>query len=59
MAVTVGDGRAILRGLTIDGANSGTVGIQFVSGKSLTIQKFVPNFFQFRNQLRAGPNRSS
>jgi hypothetical protein len=34
-----------LRGLTIDGANSGTVGIQFVSGKSLTIQKsFVRNF---------------
>jgi hypothetical protein len=34
-----------LRGLAIDGANSGTVGIQFVSGKSLTIQKsFVRNF---------------
>jgi hypothetical protein len=34
-----------LRGLTIDGANSGTVGIQFVSGQSLTIQKsFVRNF---------------
>ena len=34
-----------LRGLTIDGANSGTVGIQFVSGKSLTVQKsFVRNF---------------
>jgi hypothetical protein len=34
-----------LRGVTIDGANSGTVGIQFVSGKSLTIQKsFVRNF---------------
>jgi hypothetical protein len=34
-----------LRGLTIDGASSGTVGIQFVSGKSLTIQKsFVRNF---------------
>jgi hypothetical protein len=34
-----------LRGLTIDGANSGTVGIQFVSGKSLTVQKsYVRNF---------------
>ena len=34
-----------LRGLAVDGANSGTVGIQFVSGKSLTIQKsFVRNF---------------
>src|SRR5262249_3260576 len=34
-----------LRGLTIDGANSGGVGIQFNSGKSLTIQKsFVRNF---------------
>lgn len=34
-----------LRGLTLDGANSGSVGIQFVSGKSLTIQKsFVRNF---------------
>jgi hypothetical protein len=34
-----------LRGLTIDGANSGTAGIQFVSGMSLTIQKsFVRNF---------------
>src|SRR5215472_1518543 len=34
-----------LRGLTIDGANSGTFGIQFASGKSLTIQKsFVRNF---------------
>ena len=34
-----------LRGLTIDGANYGTVGIQFISGKSLTIQKsFVRNF---------------
>jgi hypothetical protein len=28
-----------MRGLTIDGANYGTVGILFVSGKSLTIQK--------------------
>jgi hypothetical protein len=34
-----------LRGLTIDGANSGTVGIQFVSGKSLTVQKsYIRNF---------------
>ena len=34
-----------LRGLAVDGANTGTVGIQFVSGKSLTIQKsFVRNF---------------
>jgi hypothetical protein len=34
-----------LRGLTIDGGNSGTVGIQFVSGKSLTIQKsYIRNF---------------
>jgi len=34
-----------LRGLGIDGANSGTVGIQFTSGKALTIQKsFVRNF---------------
>jgi hypothetical protein len=34
-----------LRGLTIDGANSGSVGIQFNSGKSLIIQKsFVRNF---------------
>jgi hypothetical protein len=28
-----------LRGITIDGANTGAVGIQFVSGKSLMIQK--------------------
>src|SRR5262249_23073751 len=34
-----------LRGLGIDGANAGTVGIQFTSGKALTIQKsFVRNF---------------
>jgi hypothetical protein len=34
-----------LRGLTIDGANSGSVGIQFVSGKSLTVQKsYIRNF---------------
>jgi hypothetical protein len=34
-----------LRGLGIDGANSGTVGIQFNSGSSLTVQKsFIRNF---------------
>ena len=34
-----------LRGLGLDGANSGSIGIQFVSGKSLTVQKsFVRNF---------------
>jgi hypothetical protein len=34
-----------LRGLGIDGANTGTVGIQFTSGKALTVQKsFVRNF---------------
>jgi hypothetical protein len=34
-----------LRGLGVDGANSGSIGIQFISGKSLTIQKsFVRNF---------------
>jgi hypothetical protein len=34
-----------LRGLGLDGANSGSVGIQFISGKSLTVQKsFVRNF---------------
>src|SRR5689334_23122522 len=34
-----------LRGLGIDGANTGSTGIQFNSGKSLTIQKsFVRNF---------------
>lgn len=34
-----------LRGLGVDGANSGSTGIQFNSGKSLTIQKsFVRNF---------------
>jgi hypothetical protein len=34
-----------LRGLGLDGANTGTVGIQFTSGKSLTIQKsYIRNF---------------
>jgi hypothetical protein len=34
-----------LRGLGLDGANSGSIGLQFISGKSLTIQKsFVRNF---------------
>lgn len=46
ITINAGAGDVVnLRGLTIDGANSGTVGIQFVSGKSLTIQKsFVRNF---------------
>jgi hypothetical protein len=48
VAITISAGASDvvnLRGLTIDGANSGSVGIQFVSGKSLTIQKsFVRNF---------------
>lgn len=34
-----------LRGLTIDGANTGAAGIQFVSGKSLTIQKSIVRNF--------------
>jgi hypothetical protein len=47
-----------LRGLTIDGANSGTVGIQFVSGKALTIQKsFVRNFTQ--SGISFGPAASA
>jgi Right handed beta helix region len=40
-----------LRGLGIDGGNSGTVGIQFVSGRSLTVQKTT-----IRNFANSGIN---
>jgi hypothetical protein len=47
-AITIGAGAndtINLKGLGLDGANTGTVGIQFTSGKSLTIQKsFIRNF---------------
>jgi hypothetical protein len=47
-AITVSAGASdvvSLRGLGLDGANTGTVGIQFNSGKSLIVQKtFVRNF---------------
>jgi hypothetical protein len=46
ITITAGPNDVVnLRGLGLDGANTGTVGIQFTSGKSLTIQKsFIRNF---------------
>jgi hypothetical protein len=40
-----------LRGLAIDGGNSGSIGIQFISGRSLNVQKL-----QVRNFVNSGIN---
>src|SRR5690348_11928152 len=46
ITITAGPNDVVnLRGLGLDGANTGTAGIQFTSGKSLTVQKsFIRNF---------------
>src|SRR5690242_7137248 len=47
-----------LRGLGIDGANTGTIGIQFTSGKSLTVQKSVIRNFT-NSGISFAPNGAS
>jgi hypothetical protein len=61
VAITIAAGASDvvnLRGLGLDGANSGGIGIQFISGKSLTVQKsFARNFTN--SGIAFSPNASA